>query len=261
MLQDTNDDETKRREFKKLTNQSLTLNTCGTMIEIENPHLTASLKMMDKLKPVADLGVAFGYTSEILLNNGFDVIANDLDPRHLDYLWANVSDEHRRRLKLKPGNALDLDIEADSLGGIVALRWIHFLSGEEIRKIMQSFYKWLAPNGVLVVTASTPSVNSMLPKEEQPQLDLERIYYERVREGVEWPGVFLKSEFLPANRVQSTNIPDFVNVLFNDVLIRELTRAGFQIFKVEYLDRDFKDNVYNRDGLKQMEASAICIKR
>ncbi len=50
-----------------------TSNKYGKMFLRENPHFSLSLKLMNKSKPVLDVGCAYGFTSKILLNNGFDV--------------------------------------------------------------------------------------------------------------------------------------------------------------------------------------------
>jgi SAM-dependent methyltransferase len=247
----------KKDAERKEESHYLTLNKYGLMLKLENPHLLLSLQMMDKTKPVLDLGVAFGFSSKILLKAGYQrVIANDLDERHLQILRESLSDDERSRLELKAGNALDLEFEANSMGGIIALRWLHYLSGSDVRKILEKFFKWLSPGGILVVTVGTPLVNV-----NKSELDLESIYYERKRNGVEWPGFFYKHESKSAHAIDYENTPEWANFMFNDVLIREVTKAGFEIFKVEYFDRDVNTSVYSRDGLRKMDASAICLKR
>lgn len=54
-------------------------------------------------RPIADLGVAYGYTSKQLLAAGAYVIANDLSPKMLDELRNSVRDDERKRLVLMPG--------------------------------------------------------------------------------------------------------------------------------------------------------------
>ena len=50
-----------------------TKNSFGFQFEMVNPHFNLSLNLMSKEKPVADLATAYGFSSKILLNNGFKV--------------------------------------------------------------------------------------------------------------------------------------------------------------------------------------------
>ena len=122
----------------------------------ETPHFSISKNMMQKSKPILDIGCAYGFTSKSLLQNGFQVIANDLSQQHLDEGFADLDDELRKRLTLKPGSILDLRFEANSLDGIVALNVMHFFRGPQLRELFGNFYKWLAPNGVLTTSSVSP---------------------------------------------------------------------------------------------------------
>src|SRR5262245_32852905 len=80
--------------------------------------------------PVLDIGAAYGVASIAALNKGARVIANDLDPRHLEILRDNAPSAYARNLSLRPGAFPDeLDFEEDSLGGILACRILHFFDG------------------------------------------------------------------------------------------------------------------------------------
>lgn len=88
------------------------------------------------------------------------VIANDLKPERLDEISRSLSAEERGRLTLAPGDALQLVIPSASLGGILATRWINVLRPYECRLLMNDFYRWLAPGGILCITAHTPYSNT-----------------------------------------------------------------------------------------------------
>lgn len=111
-------------------------------------------------KPVADLGTGNGFTTKKLLETGVRVIANDLKPDRLDQLYRSVSGQERQQLTLMPGDALQLVIPTASLGGILATRWINVLRPYECRLLMNDFYRWLAPGGIVCVTAHTPYSNT-----------------------------------------------------------------------------------------------------
>lgn len=82
------------------------------------------------------------------MNEGFHVIANDLSPEMLSTLFTTVPKEQQSRLSVKPGNILDIDFPKESLGAIFALRFMHFLTGEEFRRAFKNYYDWLSPGGM-----------------------------------------------------------------------------------------------------------------
>ena len=150
-------DDNDELKFEKIKSKQ-TLNKYGKMSLTENPHFKlARTKLLNKSRPILELGCAFGFYTKLLLNDGFQVIANDLDQRHLTSLFESIeSDEERKRLQLKAGNLVDLSFADGSLNGVVGLMVLHFLSGQEIRDLFKKCYKWLAPNGLLVFSAVTP---------------------------------------------------------------------------------------------------------
>ena len=132
--------------ISKKYKSKLTLNSYGMMFPLINPYFTQVMELMDKSKPVADLGVAYGLTTKKLLEKGFDkVIANDLEEKHLKDLWETTPESFHSRLELMPGNVLNLDFDNDSLGGIIAIRWLQFIHGDDVRKVFKKFYDWLQP--------------------------------------------------------------------------------------------------------------------
>jgi len=234
-----------------------TKNSFGFQFEMENPHFNLSLSLMSKDKPVADLATAYGFSSKILLNSGFKVIANDLDERHLDELWNSVSSEQKKNLELRPGNVLDLNFEKKSLSGIVAIKLIQFLEGQQIRILFKRFYDWLAPNGFLIIATSSPFIGRSFKNFDD---EIPRKYYEKLRNKCEWPGQFFPvKDILKSEKVVS-NLPENFNLICNDILIREANNAGFSVFKCEYFDMDFENKRYVRDGLCKQESSIICFK-
>ena len=78
-----------------------------------------------------------------MLNEGFKVIANDLSKEMLDTLFSTVPKEQQSRLTLMPGNILNIEFPKNSLSAIFALRFMHFLSGDDFRKLFASYYEWL----------------------------------------------------------------------------------------------------------------------
>ena len=138
-------DDNDELKFEKIKSKQ-TLNKYGKMSLTENPHFKlARTKLLNKSRPILELGCAFGFYTKLLLNDGFQVIANDLDQRHLTSLFESIeSDEERKRLQLKAGNLVDLSFADGSLNGVVGLMVLHFLSGQEIRDLFDKCFSFKA---------------------------------------------------------------------------------------------------------------------
>ena len=137
---------------------------------------------------VADLGVAFSFTTKLLLQCGADVTANDLSDDHLNVLWNSVSKEEQHHLTLLPGNVLDIDLPKEQFDGILACRWIHFLNGEELRKVLSKCFKALKFGGKLCLT--TESIYHGIFRNELAR------YVDEKAAGVEWPGIPVRQTVL-----------------------------------------------------------------
>ena len=252
----TNDSNEKSKAHKTKP----TLNNYGMMFLTEHPHFIQMKNLMDKSKPVADLGVAFGYTSLKLLESGFQkVYANDLDERHLNELWNNTPEQFKSKLELKPGNVLDLNIEKGSLGGIIAIKLLHFLLPDDLRALLKNMYDWLSNGGYLMITSpSVPFVELTDPDNAE---NVNAAYYERVKNKEEWPGLFDSSFLFKNNETIKRNMNSKHNLLSNEILMRETYLAGFEVLKCEYFGLNFKESLYINDCKLKHEASIICFKR
>lgn len=225
----------------------LTENKKGFMIQTVDQYCEDFIQQAGcAKKPVADFGVAYGYTTKLLLSQGISVIANDLSENHLDALWASVTADERRRLRLVPGNVLDLEFPVGSLDGILACRWIHFLTGDQLRSVLKKFASWLSPSGRLCITA------------ESVHLGSHRIIFDKYLEakenGVEWPG-FVSVKDLTTQRKQ--HMPEKLMLYDTDVLERELKRAGFEVVKCGYISRPYYPEDLRNDGREAIGVSAV----
>jgi SAM-dependent methyltransferase len=248
----------------KVAKSKFTLNQYGKMSLSENPHLTLARTMMDKSKPVLEAGCAFGYTSKILLKDGFDVIANDLDQRHLDELAANVTEDEKKRLKLLRNNIVDLDFADESLSGIVCFNVIHFLNGQQIREIFNRFFRWLAPNGILVISAATPYF-FIYGDKKQTNYDKLKRFYLNFRNKIDWPGDVERKEIFDHNdeaeKLWLKYGPNRINIMSAEILAREAVMAHFNIFKIEHFEETTDGFAESVSTDKIRVVSMICIKQ
>lgn len=204
---------------EKTLNGRLTTNKHGYMMKIDDPNLVECMNLIDKSKRVGDFGVAFGHSTRRLLENGFNVVANDLDPQMLDHLYASVSEKERTRLQLVPGDVTKLEFEENSFGAIFAFRWMHFLRGDVFRQMIEKYYKWLAPGGLLCISC----VEGVLLNKKESICQ-----FEYLNDDPEWPG---HAKFVPTNSLIDRITPEFVHLVSPNILAREVSRAGFYIYK------------------------------
>jgi len=231
--------------------QAFTVNKYGLTSSLDDPNMIVSLSQIDKQKPVADLGAAFGHSTKVLLNNGFKVIANDICGENLVNFALSLPNEQQSRLVLKPGNVLDLDFEPESLSAIIALRWMHFLSGAEVRALFKKYYNWLAPGGRLIISCRTPYSWTFFSKCQQDFTD-------NVQNNEEWPGEFDTKDVMDPKVLD--NFPSKMNLFTTEILIREAMKAKFSILKVNYYDLSPSEREIIPDGPNKDFCSIIAIK-
>ena len=189
----------------------------------------------------------FGYTTKILLGCGADVTANDLSESHLNVLWNSVSKAEQKRLTPFSGNVLDIDWPEEHHDGISACRWIHFLNGEELRKVLRKCFGALKLGGKLCLT--TESIYHGIFRNELAR------YFGDKAAGLEWPGMCEREELVTGIR---SHLPGKSMFYDTDVVERELVRAGFTVVKVGYIDRrDAYTEYGSKDGRDGVEAIAV----
>ncbi|XP_055349662.1 uncharacterized protein LOC129596413 [Paramacrobiotus metropolitanus] len=159
-----------------------TFNQMGYSVDILDPYTAYFLhKMRKPTQPVADLGCGFGIVTKHLLNAGATVIANDISRAHLAEVEDSVPREQRSRLTIVHGDASQLDFPANSLSGIMAGRWVHFLTSPEAYfDFFHRALRWLEPGGSLCVTVHT--MKAWSPPEVCAAYEIKRA------SGMAWPG-------------------------------------------------------------------------
>ena len=99
-----------------------------------------------------------------------------------------------------------------------------------MRAFMDKFHSWLAPGGKLCITVATPYIlhaANFLPT-----------YLERKKNGAEWPG-FIIAEEMPEMWKTAAALSTTGHVIDQDVLGREVLRAGFTVEKCSYIARGY----------------------
>ena len=122
-------------------------------------------------KPVVDIGAAYGIATIPSLETGANVIAVDLDERHLAILEERVPHELKNQLTIKCCSfPEELHFNRNSIGAFLIARVVHFFSPVRLEKSVSLLYDWLAPEGKVFLTAETPYLSnweSFIPIYEQ----------------------------------------------------------------------------------------------
>lgn len=173
--------------------------------------------------PALDIGAAYGVASLAALNAGARVIANDVDPRHLEILRERAPARLRERLTTMPGSFPDkVSFPPSSIGAALICRVMHFFDGASIERAAASVMNWLAPGGKVFVVGETPFIGTA--KAFFPT------YEARVKAGAPWPGIVENVGAHDPKR--AGNLPSRMHLLDEATLRRVFTDAGFIIEKL-----------------------------
>lgn len=171
--------------------------------------------------PALELGAAYGFVTIEALKAGATVIANDLEPKHLDILFEQTPMECRNRLTLLPAHfPQEVNLADHSIGGCYVAHMLGYLSPEMLQTGIEKLFHCLESNAKLFIITSTPYKglfrNIIMP------------YEQRVKENHPWPGYFTNLK-----KIISPHVPDALHFFDEHILTRELERGGFVIEKIE----------------------------
>ncbi|MEE4185514.1 MAG: methyltransferase domain-containing protein [Gammaproteobacteria bacterium] len=205
-----------------------TLNKTGWMTEELDEYSRAFAEYAGSCGGEAlDIGCAYGVATLAALEQGAQVCACDMEPRHLDILQRRTPEHLRGRLRCCTGVMPDVEFPPHSFSAILASRVLHFLEGEDIEAAVRSMHAWLRPGGRVYLVADTPYTG--------PWYRLASEYEARKAAGERWPGrVSDYRALLPAG-ADPEGHPRFINPLDPDLLQRTCTAAGFKTLSSEFL--------------------------
>ncbi len=179
--------------------------------------------------PVLELGAAYGFVTIEALKKGATVIANDIEPRHLQILYNQTPPGCRSRLTLLPGEfPSDLNLANQSLFGCYIARMLGYLEPSVLQLGFEKLYNGLKTNAKLFIVASPPY--RALYKNIIP------LYEQRIYANKQWPGYFTNLKGLVDGKY-SVYVPDKLHFLDEKVLTRELERVGFIVEKTALFAR------------------------
>ncbi|MGC8483753.1 MAG: class I SAM-dependent methyltransferase [Thermodesulfobium sp.] len=205
-----------------------TLNQTGFMTPDQNPYNLSFIDFAATRKyPVLDIGAAYGLTTLPALYKGAQVIANDIDPRHLLLLREQAEQESRKRLFLnKRKFPNETEFPNNSIGAILLCRVAHFLSGEDMDQAITKMTRWLVPGGRIFVVTMSPYhhlLTELLPG-----------YLGKAEKNIAWPGVINNMHEIAPHL--KTQIPNFLHVMDHQSLGKAFERHGLKILEESLFD-------------------------
>ena len=185
-------------------------------------------------KPVLDIGAAYGIATKKALYGGAKVIANDIDGRHLEILYNEVSEDEKSRLTLLPGDLNLLNIAESSVSAVLVCRVLHFFSGPQIETVAKKIYNWLDVGGRVFIVAETPylkNFQNFIP-----------IYENRISKNEAWPGYI--DDVMSVAPERGAFLPKQMHLLDPEVLRRVFEGSGFKTVKCHTIARtDFPEDI------------------
>jgi hypothetical protein len=207
-----------------------TLNGTGYMITSLDPISKAfvDFAVTQSHFPALDIGAAFGVATHAALKRGVRVVANDIDPEHLEILKERTPAEHQSRLKTTDGAFPDdLCFPYAMFSSILLSRVMHFFDGQQVMRSVARLYDWLATGGKVFVV-----VEASLFLDKPP---LRKLYENRKESGAMWPGFVNNVKELLPKRAEF--LPDQLHYLDPDVLTRAFVEGGFQVEYADHFER------------------------
>ena len=201
--------------------------------------------------PVIDIGAAYGHVVLEAASRKIDIIANDLDPRHLDVILKRATEHQLSYITPLPGRFPEqLQFHPNSFGAVLICRVLHFFPPNDWMNAARTLFQWLKPGGKLFMTNESPYFGTM--RKFIP------IYLERKRNYHPWPGMMTGMEHFDDARKK--DVSSVINLLSLTETRAALEDAGFYIERIEYLDRK---GIYPDDALYdgRETVSVIAVKK
>lgn len=213
----------------KIRDEIPTLNRMGYMKIDLDPYSEDFIKTASiSNESVLEIGCAYGFIVQKILQNGNKIIASDLSQEHLAVLLRQIPTESLKNLNIYPARfPKEINLPDNCLSAIFASRIFHFLTGDEIKAGLDKIYNWLVEGGKFYFIALTPYHDSIKEK-------FLPTYQKNVIDNAEWPGVIENQwEINPAHKEY---VEPYLHVFDIPQLKNLLPKHGFKIEKIDYFN-------------------------
>lgn len=205
-----------------------TLNGMGSQA-LYKTELTDNFLLFCKEGPkkVIEIGAAYGFKSQLIVETGANLLAIDIDPEHITSLQSEYPN-----IKAISGDFCNIPLEKCSYDGILIESVLHFMDGEKIRKLLKKCNSLLVEGGEIFIMMSSPFLKH-----------IDGYYRDRITE--EFPG-FIPNPGDIHSDLARLHSP--YHVMDEKVLSRELVNTGFTIKKMKYLQTPHMEYDMEIDG-------------
>jgi SAM-dependent methyltransferase len=224
------------------TNRIATLNDNGAQMCFTTEITEAFLEhcLGPNCTYVLEIGCAYGVKASQIVQTGVFLVANDIDPRHLNIMkecfdQLSKTSPDFKNVRYIEGNFATVNQEqigTRKYDAILCESVLHFMRPEEVRQTLNIFNTSLNKGGKVYITVVSHYLQPFRETFEANKTN-----------GMEWPGLFEDLEGIS---------PVIYNVVDEEILARELKNAGFKIVTLKYIPKPLLEKEYqhnNRDWL------------
>jgi hypothetical protein len=104
---------------------------------------------------------------------------------------------------------------------------LHFLTGEDVERVVGKMATWLKPGGHVFLVADSPYMPNW--NEAAPQ------YEKRKQEGHKWPGFLPDFSLYVPEGTDPASHPEFLNPMDPDTLARVCEEAGLRVLRKDFM--------------------------
>lgn len=205
-----------------------TLNRMGYMSPSLDIIQSAFVEDCDSEGLFLDIGCGFGVATLPVIEKECNIVACDLEKKHLEVLNRYVPQQKRSYLTLVQGHfPNDVRFPPHTFKAINLSMVLHFLPFKTIEKAFKAIFASLLPGGRLYLTTSSPY---------QRSLTRFAPLYDKRREVKEWPGYIADiAKYVP----QRAHLLPKENIVFCIYELERLaTKFGFRVIDSTFFTRE-----------------------
>lgn len=218
-----------RKRPEQLRDEIPTMNRMGYMkIDLDEFSKDFVEYAVNTDDQVLELGCAYGFVVQKVLEKSGKITASDLSTEHLSILLENTPTQSLDNLYLYPGSfPNDISFPSESIAAVLTSRMLHFLDGETIEIGLNKIHNWLMTQGKLFFVAVTPYNVAIRDR-------FLETYQTRAANGDKWPGV-IENQW-EINPDHKEYVEPYLHVFDIPQLEKLLPEHGFKIEKIKLFD-------------------------
>lgn len=189
-----------------------------------------------------DIGCGHGVAVFPLIQNGCDMVAVDIESKHLQYITGQIKENNK--LHLLHENICNIEFNTNQFRSILCSRVLHFIDSSLISELLHSIYSWLLPGGRFYITCDTPFAGY-----------IKNAYtlFEQNKDK-KWPYEIKDVRNYLSSEWGREYMPDYINLFDQDILYKLLISSGFRILNIGYYTCFTNCRSYKNNGMETIGA-------